>query len=272
MNLGDLVELHILSSNHIRIVSSKSEYHWNILSVGFMYKYRFSASSMDYWLLYPTKNDFLTFELVNLGDLVELHILSMKPHKNCFIKTWISLVSLVCWNILSVGLMYIYVCVLNLWDNVVFYACHCGSQHARWARSSSNFTNSFLHWTPNQSYIYIGILDSIGAVSVGENQTTRRKHMHWIISQRTCTCTLGSHGKPSWFAGVLKALHCIIGVNQEKVGVLWLWGQDSNRRSSQTLSDTGKETDAWLRHAGSKTRREKAVDQRQFWWWCNSNA
>ena len=76
----------------------------NILSVGScIYIYRFSASSMDYWLLYPTKNDFLTFQLVNLGDLVELHILSLKPHKNCFIKKWISLVSLVCWNILSGG-------------------------------------------------------------------------------------------------------------------------------------------------------------------------
>ena len=72
-----------------------------------VYIYRFTAPSMNYWLLYPTKNELLTFQLVNLGDLVELHILSMKPHKNCFIKKWISLVSLVCWNILSVGLMYI---------------------------------------------------------------------------------------------------------------------------------------------------------------------
>ena len=98
-------------NNFISIYSSKKESSlvslvcWNILSVGFMYIYiyRFSAPSMNYWLLYPTKNELLTFQLVNLGDLVELHILSMKPHKNCFIKKWISLVSLVCWNILSGG-------------------------------------------------------------------------------------------------------------------------------------------------------------------------
>ena len=62
-----------------------------------VYIYRFSAPSMDYWLLYPTKNELLTFQLMNLGDLVELHILSMKPHKNCFIKKWISLEYSICW-------------------------------------------------------------------------------------------------------------------------------------------------------------------------------
>ena len=62
-----------------------------------VYIYRFSAPSMNYWLLYPTKNELLTFQLVNLGDLVELHILSMKPHKNCFIKKWISLEYSICW-------------------------------------------------------------------------------------------------------------------------------------------------------------------------------
>ena len=112
VNLGDLVELHILSMKPHKNCFIKK---WISLEYSIcwfhVYIYRFSASSMDYWLLYPTKNDFLTFELVNLGDLVELHILSMKPHKNCFIKKWISLVSLVCWNILSVGLMYIYICV-----------------------------------------------------------------------------------------------------------------------------------------------------------------
>ena len=83
-------------NNFISIYSSKKEPSlvslvcWNILSVGFMYIYiyRFSAPSMDYWLLYPTKNELLTFQLVNLGDLLELHILSMKPQKNCFIKKW----------------------------------------------------------------------------------------------------------------------------------------------------------------------------------------
>lgn len=56
-------------------------------------------------------------------------------------------------------------------------------------RSSSNFANfnginrniqlrfCIEHQT-KVTYIYIGILDSIGAVSVGGNQTTRRKHMH----------------------------------------------------------------------------------------------
>ena len=68
-----------------------------------VYIYRFSAPSMNYWLLYPTKNELLTFQLVNLGDLVELHILSMKPHKNCFIKKWISLEYSTCW------FMYIYI-------------------------------------------------------------------------------------------------------------------------------------------------------------------
>ena len=67
-------------------------YHWSVgifyLLVSCIYIYRFSAPSMDYWLLYPTKNELLTFQLVNLGDLVELHILSMKPQKNCFIKKW----------------------------------------------------------------------------------------------------------------------------------------------------------------------------------------
>ena len=90
-------------NNFISIYSSKKEPSlvslvcWNILSVGFMYIYRFSAPSMDYWLLYPTKNELLTFQLVNLGDLVELHILSMKPQKNCFIKKWISLEYSICW-------------------------------------------------------------------------------------------------------------------------------------------------------------------------------
>ena len=104
MNLGDLVELHILSMKPHKNCFIKK---WISLEYSIcwfhVYIYRFSASSMDYWLLYPTKNNFLTFELVNLGDLVELHILSMKQHKNCFIKKWISLVSLVCWNILSGG-------------------------------------------------------------------------------------------------------------------------------------------------------------------------
>ena len=68
-----------------------------------VYIYRFSAPSMDYWLLYPTKNELLTFQLMNLGDLVELHILSMKPHKNCFIKKWISLEYSICW------FMYVYI-------------------------------------------------------------------------------------------------------------------------------------------------------------------
>ena len=90
-------------NNFISIYSSKKESSlvslvcWNILSVGFMYIYRFTAPSMNYWLLYPTKNELLTFQLVNLGDLVELHILSMKPHKNCFIKKWISLEYSICW-------------------------------------------------------------------------------------------------------------------------------------------------------------------------------
>ena len=104
VNLGDLVELHILSMKPHKNCFIKK---WISLEYSIcwfhVYIYRFSASSMDYWLLYPTKNNFLTFELVNLGDLVELHILSMKQHKNCFIKKWISLVSLVCWNILSGG-------------------------------------------------------------------------------------------------------------------------------------------------------------------------
>ena len=96
-------------NNFISIYSSKKESSlvslvcWNILSVGFMYIYRFSAPSMNYWLLYPTKNELLTFQLVNLGDLVELHILSMKPHKNCFIKKWISLEYSICW------FMYVYI-------------------------------------------------------------------------------------------------------------------------------------------------------------------
>ena len=76
-------------------------YHWSVgifyLLVSCIYIYRFSAPSMNYWLLYPTKNELLTFQLVNLGDLVELHILSMKPHKNCFIKKWISLEYSICW-------------------------------------------------------------------------------------------------------------------------------------------------------------------------------
>ena len=105
---------------------------------------------------------------MNLGDLVELHILSMKPHKNCFIKTWISLVSLVCWNILSVGLMYIYMCVFWTYGIMLCFMHVIVDHSMHDERSSSNFTNSFLHWTPNQSYIYIGILDSIGAVSVGD--------------------------------------------------------------------------------------------------------
>ena len=69
-------------------------YHWSVgifyllVSCIYIYIYRFSAPSMDYWLLYPTKNELLTFQLVNLGDLLELHILSMKPQKNCFIKKW----------------------------------------------------------------------------------------------------------------------------------------------------------------------------------------
>ena len=53
-------------------------------------------------------------------------------HINIFIKEGIitGIIGLleysICWfNV------YICVCVLNLWDNVVFYACHCGSQHAR---------------------------------------------------------------------------------------------------------------------------------------------
>ena len=142
VNLGDLVELHILSMKPHKNCFIKK---WISLEYSIcwfhVYIYRFSASSMDYWLLYPTKNNFLTFELVNLGDLVELHILSMKQHKNCFIKKWISLVSLVCWNILSVGLMYIYMCVFWTYGIMLCFMHVIVDHSMHGERSSSNFAN-----------------------------------------------------------------------------------------------------------------------------------
>ena len=131
-----------------------------------VYIYRFSAPSMDYWLLYPTKNELLTFQLMNLGDLVELHILSMKPHKNCFIKKWISLEYSTCW------FMYIYrfsASSMDYWllyptknDFLTFQLVNLGdlvelhilsSNHIRIVSSKSEY--HWYHWSVGIFYLLV---------------------------------------------------------------------------------------------------------------------